>query len=343
MNTTNDTNEKRLLELLVTNKVDCKEEKCMIELLKLKPVFKERIWGGTTLRDSFGYEIPSEQTGECWAISAHPKGNSTVENGPFEGKELSWLWEHHRELFGNVHGDRFPLLTKILDAKTDLSVQVHPNDHYAKVNENGELGKTDCWYIIDCKQDAEMIFGHHAHSKEQLVQMIHSGRWEDLLRRVKIKPGDFFYVPSGTIHALCEETLVLETQQSSDTTYRVYDYDRVDQNGEKRELHLQKAIDVTTVPDTENKANFQSEVQDGTKITTFVEGEYFSVYKWEVAGDYHTERKAPFLLYSVIKGQGEITTAQETLPVKKGDHFILTAHTTQLTVSGSLELIVSHP
>ncbi|XQY91477.1 mannose-6-phosphate isomerase, class I [Metabacillus sp. HB246100] len=315
----------------------------MVELLKLKPIFQERIWGGTTLRDSFGYEIPSEQTGECWAISAHPNGNCTVENGTFAGKELSWLWENQRDLFQQMEGDRFPLLTKILDAKADLSVQVHPNDEYAKVNENGELGKTECWYIIDCKEDAEMIFGHHAQTKEQFVQMIHSGRWDDLLRRVKIKPGDFFYVPSGTLHALCEGTLVLETQQSSDTTYRVYDYDRVDANGQTRELHLDKAIEVTTVPDQVNHSEHRT-IQEGTAtITTFAEEEYFSVYKWTVQDTYTYNRKAPFLLCSVISGQGVVKTNGETLSIKKGDHFILTANAEQLTIEGTIELIVSHP
>ncbi|WP_226671420.1 mannose-6-phosphate isomerase, class I [Metabacillus litoralis] len=315
----------------------------MVKLLKLKPVFKERIWGGTTLRDSFGYDIPSEQTGECWAISAHPNGNSTVENGPFEGKELSWLWDHHRELFGHVTGDRFPLLTKILDAKTDLSVQVHPNDSYAKENENGELGKTECWYIIDCKEDAEMIFGHHARTKEELVKMINSGNWNDLLRRIRIKPGDFFYVPSGTIHALCEGTLVLETQQSSDTTYRVYDYDRVDQNGEKRELHLSKAMEVTTVPDEVGQNNHHTSKHDSTIITTYVEEEFFSVYKWEVSDSFTYKKTTPFLLCSVIEGQGQVKADGETLQVNKGDHFITTANADSMIIEGSVEIIVSHP
>ncbi|MGM7721357.1 mannose-6-phosphate isomerase, class I [Metabacillus sp. Hm71] len=315
----------------------------MSRLLKLKPVFKERIWGGTALKDSFSYEIPSDQTGECWAISAHPNGNSIIENGLFAGKELSWLWDHHRELFDQYEAERFPLLTKILDAKKDLSVQVHPDDHYAKEHEHSELGKTECWYIIDCQEDAELVIGHHARSKAQLVQMIHSGGWEELLRRVKIKPGDFFYVPSGTIHALCEGTLVLETQQSSDTTYRVYDYDRLDQNGEKRELHLKKAIDVITVPDTIHKSSPHTYDHGPARVTTYIEDKYFSVYKWVVSADYHVKRHAPFLLCSVINGQGEIKSEQEILSIKKGDHFIITALASDIILSGKLELIVSHP
>jgi mannose-6-phosphate isomerase len=125
-----------------------------------------------------------------------------IEKGPFAGMTLDNLWRDHPEIFGNPGGEVFPLLTKILDANIDLSVQVHPDDSYAMVHENGELGKTECLYIIDCKEDADMIFGHNARSKEELVEKIHEGKWNELLRSVKIKPGDFFYVPSGTIQSL---------------------------------------------------------------------------------------------------------------------------------------------
>lgn len=158
----------------------------MNEPLFFKPVFKERIWGGTALR-SFGYDIPSEITGECWAFSAHPHGQSIVKNGSLAGKNLEELWENHHELFGNIEGDRFPLLTKILDANQDLSVQVHPNDDYAKVHENGELGKTECWYIIDCQEGAEIIFGHHANTKDELTTMIAENKWDELLNKVPVK------------------------------------------------------------------------------------------------------------------------------------------------------------
>ncbi len=191
------------------------------EPIFLQPVFKERIWGGRALAETFGYEIPYDKTGECWAISAHPHGQSVVRDGVYAGFTLGQLWEQHRELFGNVSGDRFPLLTKILDANADLSVQVHPDDAYARVHERGELGKTECWYIIDCEEGAELIYGHHAQSKEEFRAWVEQGAWDQLLRRVKIHPGDFFFVPSGTIHALGAGTLVLETQQSSDTTYRL--------------------------------------------------------------------------------------------------------------------------
>lgn len=314
----------------------------MLQPLFLKPVFKERIWGGTALQQKFGYEIPSEKTGECWAISAHLNGPSIIENGPYAGMTLDKLWREHPELFGNPTEEVFPLLTKILDANMDLSVQVHPDDAYAKVNENGELGKTECWYIIDCKEDADMIFGHNAATKEELIQQVQEGNWNQLLRRVKIKPGDFFYVPSGTIHALCEGTLVLETQQSSDTTYRVYDYDRRDESGTPRELHLAKAIDVTTVPHQDTKSVPDVKIYENMTITTFVKSEFFSVYKWDVKGEAKFSFNDQYLLISVINGEGSLVHNGEQYALTKGTHFIVPVGMGEFEINGNCELIVSH-
>jgi mannose-6-phosphate isomerase len=307
-----------------------------------EPIFKERIWGGTVLREQFGYDIPSEKTGECWAISAHPNGPSIVKSGPWKGMTLEQLWRDHRELFGDIEGEKFPLLTKILDANRDLSVQVHPDDQYAQSHENGELGKTECWYVIDCEKDAEMIFGHTAKTKEELVQMIQEGRWNELLQRVKIQPGDFYYVPSGTIHALCKGTLVLETQQNSDTTYRVYDYDRTDDNGKKRELHLEKAMEVITVPHTATKVEPKTEEKQGATITTFIQTPYFSVYQWSVKNHFQVTRNKAFYLCSVLSGNGNLKTAQGEYPIKKGDHFLIPATIDIFELSGETNIITSH-
>jgi len=313
-----------------------------LEPLFLQPVFKERIWGGTALQEKFGYEIPNEHTGECWAISAHPNGPSLIENGLYQGMTLDKLWSEHPELFGNPKEKVFPLLTKILDANMDLSVQVHPDDSYAMVHENGELGKTECWYIIDCKENADMIFGHNAKTKQELQEQIQEGKWSDLLRRVKIKPGDFFYVPSGTIHALCEGTLVLETQQSSDTTYRVYDYDRRDADGNLRELHLEKAIEVTTVPHQDMGSERVVQEKDCTRITTFIESAFFSVYKWQVGGRSSFSFNDQYLLFSVINGEGTLFHNEMTYGLKKGSHFIIPVGFGEFEMDGDCEMIVSH-
>lgn len=314
----------------------------MNQPLFLKPVFHERIWGGTTLKSKFDYEISSELTGECWAISAHPNGQSTVRNGEHAGKTVGELWEEKREWFGDHPSPVFPLLTKILDANDDLSVQVHPGDDYAKENENGELGKTECWYVIDCDEDAELIFGHRAGTKEEFERMIEMGQWEDLLQRVPIKPGDFFYVPSGTIHALCKGTLVLETQQSSDTTYRLYDYDRRDQEGKTRELHIRQSIDVTSIPHESPEVKRMVEKRDGAEITTYVQADYFTVYKWSIHGRSVFQQDQLFQLASVIEGGGTLHVDGVELPLNKGDHFILPSGMERFELEGNMEIIVSH-
>lgn len=313
------------------------------DVLFLEPVFHERIWGGTKLAEHFGYEIASELTGECWAVSGHPNGQSIVKNGSFAGKLLGELYKEEKGIFGNHESDRFPLLTKILDANQNLSVQVHPNDKYASENENGEYGKTECWYVIDCEKDAEIIFGHTAETKKEFVERINSGEWQELLTRVKVKPGDFFYVPSGTIHALCSGVLILETQQNSDTTYRVYDYDRQDKKGNTRELHLEKSINVSTIPHEPIDVVHNITKSAGATITRFVESEYFTVYKWEVDGTYSAKHEKHFLIGSVIAGSGELKVDERVHLLKKGDHFIIPSGLEEFTVVGRVEMIISHP
>ena len=254
----------------------------MSEPLFLQSVMQEKIWGGTKLRDEFGYEIPSDKVGEYWAISAHPNGVSSIKNGRYAGQKLDKLYAEHRELFGNRPEPVFPLLTKILDANDWLSVQVHPDDAYGLKHE-GELGKTECWYVIAADDDAEIIYGHHAKTKEELREQIEAKNWDQLLTKVKVKAGDFFYVPSGTMHAIGSGILILETQQSSDTTYRVYDFDRKDDAGNLRELHLEKSIDVLNIGEPANSRPVNLQV-DNLSSTLLVANNFFAVYKWVLTG-----------------------------------------------------------
>lgn len=308
----------------------------MSELILLKPIFHEKIWGGTRLNTNFNYEIPSEKTGECWAISAHKNGDCEVINGPHAGKTLSYVWQYHRELFGDVEGEVFPLLTKILDASDDLSVQVHPDDEYGLKHE-GELGKTECWYILDADEDAELIFGHHAQSKEEFIDYINNGQWSDLLRKVKIKKGDFFHVPTGTIHALKKGTLVLETQQSSDTTYRLYDYDRLGDDGLPRPLHLKQSIDVSTIPHQEEILKYDVQCIDNHVLTNYVTCDYFTVSKWDIRGRYYCKHEKPFTLVSVLEGSGQMNDHT----ISKGQHFIVPAQVDELRIEGQLDLMIA--
>lgn len=316
----------------------------MLEPLFLKPVFQEKIWGGTKLKEVFDYQLESDHVGECWAISAHPHGVCTVENGPFKGEKLDELWKKNPELFGNPSEEVFPLLTKILDAADDLSVQVHPDDLYGKEHE-GELGKTECWYIISAEPGAEIIYGHHAKSKEELKEMIDSGDWGHLLRRVPVQAGDFFFVPSGTIHAIGKGIMILETQQSSDTTYRVYDYDRKDDAGNPRELHIEQSLDVTTVPHVDPELSIKQRNEGESSLTTYIESDYFNVYNWEVSGILSVQTEAPYTLVSVLDGFGYIYLNDETtaIEIKKGQHFILPNTIEKARLEGDLSIIASEP
>ncbi|WP_366248336.1 mannose-6-phosphate isomerase, class I [Terribacillus aidingensis] len=312
------------------------------EPIFLEPALQERIWGGTKLADVFGYQLPSEQTGEAWVISAHPNGPSKIRNGELAGQTLLDAWQNHRDLFGEHDNEDYPLLVKILDAKTDLSVQVHPADDYAQEVENEPYGKTECWYVIDAEPGAEIVFGHHAQTKEQLEQMIDQGEWDQLLQRIPVKKGDFVYVPSGAIHAIGAGIVILETQQSSDITYRVYDYDRKDDQGNERELHLDSAKAVSTVPHVTNETRKSAVTNGALTEQQLVQSEYFTVYHWQLAGQ--IERKAPdsFLQVSIIEGNGEIILDGQSYQLKKGDHFVLPVHIGNYTLKGRLEAIASH-
>ncbi|NLB98741.1 mannose-6-phosphate isomerase, class I [Jeotgalibaca porci] len=310
----------------------------MIQPLFMQPVLQEKMWGGTKLRDIYGYSIPSDHTGECWAISAHPDGVGKIAIGTFAGMGLDELYQAHPELFGNPSSPVFPLLTKIIDAADALSVQVHPDDAYGMEHE-GELGKTECWYIIDADEGAEIIYGHNALSKEEFAEMVKEGKWSDLLRYVPVKRGDFFFVPSGTIHAIGAGITILETQQSSNTTYRVYDFDRVEQNGQKRDLHIQESIDVTAFPHVDAVNHFKV---DGM-VTTFIESDYFNVYKWDITESFTYRQTAAYTLVSVLEGEGVLEVAGDSYAIMKGMHFVLPNGIADVRLDGNFEMLVSTP
>lgn len=314
------------------------------EPIFLEPVFQERIWGGRKLQQTYGYELPYEKTGEAWVISAHANGPSTVKEGPFAGKTLAELWKNHGELFnkGKENDEDYPLLVKVLDANDDLSVQVHPNDQFAREVEHEPYGKTECWYVLDAKPGASIVYGHHANSQKELEQMMDGGKWDQLLERKEVKPGDFYYVPSGTIHAIGEGILILEIQQSSDITYRVYDYDRTDDTGQQRKLHLEQAKKVTTVPHLTPSLDQSKETIEGLINETLVKAEYFSVYHWTLTDQASLQMTENFLQMSVIEGQATLQIQDMSVTIQKGDHFILPFGVKDFELSGEAELIVSH-
>lgn len=309
----------------------------MKELLKLKPVFKQMIWGGNRMRDYFGYDIPGDDTGEAWVVSAHPQGDCIIESGQFKDKTLSWLWDNHRELFGNIEGNQFPLLVKFIDAKDDLSIQVHPDDAYAGVHENGAMGKTECWYILDCEKNSDIIVGHLAKTKEEMKQLIDEKRWNDFLNVRPIQPGDFFQIVPGTIHAIKNGTLLIEIQQNSAVTYRVYDYDRKS-NGKLRELHLDKAMDVIQCPYQDvaiDKEVLQEKEYTKTKL---ISCNFYTVDKYEIKGKMELNQDKSFMIISVIDGEGKLDECQ----LKKGDNLILPYSYGIAKIEGNMNIVTAY-
>lgn len=309
----------------------------MNEIIFLEPVFKEMIWGGTRLRDTLGYEIPSCTTGEAWVVSSHPQGDCLVSNGAYKGLSLSRLWAEHRELFGGLEGDQFPLLVKFIDARDDLSLQVHPDSAYAWEHENGASGKTECWYILDCDEDASIVIGHTARTRGELRQMAENHQWAELIRERPIHPGDFFQITPGTLHAIKKGTLLIETQQNSNITYRLYDYDRLS-DGKPRELQVEKCLDVIRCPHRENVSSGEPEVHSGYVKTPLISCDYYTVDKLEVMSEFHLTQKEAFFIVSIIDGEG----TADGLPVKKGVNFLIPSGCGTCVFRGTMTLIISH-
>ncbi len=216
----------------------------------LKPAGKDYLWGGSRLNDDFSKGIDLTPLAETWECSTHPDGLSEVASGEHTGKPLSQVLGEHPEYLGThprTNGE-LPILIKLIDAKKDLSVQVHPDDVYAMKHENGSLGKTEMWYVLDASRDAKLVYGfYHDMDKKTLRQSLERGTVEKYLQKVRIKKDDVFYIEPGMVHAIGAGTLIAEIQESSNLTYRMYDYERVDKNGQKRQLHIDKALDVVNL------------------------------------------------------------------------------------------------
>jgi len=212
----------------------------------LEPAIKETIWGGNKLKEKYGKKSNTINIAESWECSVHPSGLSKISNGKYKGKCLKDILIAHPEYLGEKikNVDDFPFLIKFIDAKKKLSVQVHPSDEYAKKYEHGASGKTEMWYIIEAENNAELVYGFYDDiTKQQLIKSIDNGEIEKYLNKVRTKPNDVFFIPSGTVHGIGAGNLILEVQENSDITYRIYDYNRIDKNGNKRKLHIEKALD----------------------------------------------------------------------------------------------------
>jgi mannose-6-phosphate isomerase class I len=252
------------------------------------------------------------------------------------GMTLSEFWAKEKEFFGES-GDRpFPLLIKYIHAKDDLSIQVHPDDAYADRYENGAMGKTECWYILDCEPGADIVIGHNAKDRDEMERMIDEGRWSEFLNVQKIRPGDFFQIVPGTVHAIRKGTLLIEVQQNSAITYRLYDYDRLS-NGVKRELHLDKAKDVILCPG-KNETICPSVAEcDGYLETKLIRCPFFAVKKVDVEAKAEIPTDSSYTIVSVLDGNGTI----DGRPVKTGTNLILSAGYGAMQVEGKMSLVLA--
>lgn len=272
-----------------------------MKIIPLQPHYQYRLWGGDRLK-RFGFRFNDVSIGEAWTASALPQGSSVVSAGPYAGTPLGELYDTHRELFG-IDASVFPLLIKWIDPNDDLSIQVHPDDELAQSLEQQPYGKNECWYILEAPEDGEIIYGHTFESKEALQQALESGDVMTGLIRRPVSRGDFLYVPAGTVHALTKDVSVLEIQQSSDTTYRLYDYGRTEPStGEMRDLHVNQGTSAAFAPHLDYSEPVLQLDHFRTRLTR---NPYFFVEKWKIEREESVSTDT-FRLLSVIEGILEI-------------------------------------
>lgn len=309
-------------------------------ILKLNPVFKDYIWGGTKLRDEYGFQSDLTKLAEGWMLSCHKDGENTIENGKYKGKTLTEVVKLNPDFLGE-NGQKFeyfPILIKLIDAKNDLSVQVHPDNEYAMRVEK-EYGKTECWYILDCDEDAELIYGFNKSiTSEEFKEKIADNTFLETVNKVKVKKGDLFFIEAGTLHAIGKGILLAEIQQNSNTTYRVYDYGRLGADGKPRELHVEKAIDVTNCTPPTRSTNPEGEliICDGYSTQLLTKCDLFNVEKVSVDNEYtYVADKKSFVSILVTEGNATV----EEIQIKKGDSLFIPANYGKFTISGKAELI----
>lgn len=301
----------------------------MKDIFFLKPHFEERIWGGNNLK-KLNYKISNNHIGEAWIISGYPNKSSIITNGKYKNKTLEWLFQNHPEYFDYPKSKVYPLLIKILDCNDKLSIQVHPDDYYAQKHYH-QLGKNECWYILDAKKNASIIYGHNAKTKKELINLIKNNKWNQLLRVRKVKKGDFIYVPAGTVHAINGGLLIYELQQSSDLTFRLYDYNRLN-NNQLRPLHIKESIDVIAIPHKDYQTDKSSNV--------LISNEYFKLVKLDNLVDTkYIFNDAKWLQITIISGCGTLNNKKS---IKVGDSFIIGNQINTFSLLGNLTALVGY-
>ena len=304
----------------------------------LTPAFKDYIWGGNRLVTE--YHLPSHltPTAEAWVLSSHKDGSSVVKEGTAAGKSLQMLYREQPDLFGSHCSafKEFPVLIKLIDAKQNLSIQVHPNDEYALAHE-GEYGKTEMWYVVDAEPGAFLYYGFsHSISKEEFRRRIADNTLLEVLNRVEVRPGDCLFIEAGTLHAIGAGLLIAEIQQSSNTTYRVYDYGRLGADGKPRALHIEQAADVTALAPPSRPVTHAS----SATVRELGSCGYFRSRLVRLEGTYsETVGDDSFLSMLVLQGDGALRWPDGELSFTKGDSLFIPAGTGDITVNGRAQLI----
>lgn len=318
----------------------------------LKPAGKDYLWGGTRLNDDFRKDIPMNPLAETWECSTHPDGLSLVASGEHAGKTLKETLGERPEYLGERLACQggFPILIKFIDAREDLSIQVHPDDAYAAVNENGSLGKTEMWYVMDAEEDTRISYGfNHDITREALEKSLREGSVEKNLQKVKAKKDDVFFIPAGTVHGLGAGALVAEIQECSNITYRMYDYDRMDKDGKPRQLHIEKAVDVAKLygSDKPRQPMRALKYKKGSALELLCRCKYFQVERMLLNTehcremvDYQT-RENSFQVLLCLKGCGSLFMETDgRLNFFKGDCIFVPARSVPMKLHGSAQMLV---
>lgn len=311
----------------------------------LKAPIKDYIWGGTKLREIFGKESSNERLAESWELSCHHDGECIIDGGEFDGITLNSFINNHPEAVSDSFrsGDSFPVLVKLIDAKNDLSVQVHPCDEYARKYEN-DNGKTEMWYIIAAEPDAELVYGFKEKiTKEEFRKAIEDNALMSKVNRVPVKQGDVFFIEPGTLHAIGKGILIAEIQQSSNVTYRVYDYGRLGTDGKPRQLHIEKALEVTNTAPTDPHRPVYGLELDGVVTQMLADCNYFIVNRHRIIKEAaFSADKSSFAHVLMIGGSGgELVTDTCTLELKMGTSVFVPAGTGAYTIKGNCDVIIT--
>ena len=317
-----------------------------MKILKLTPAIKDYIWGGTRLSKEFDMVSFTDRQAEAWVLSCHEAGHSIVENGEDKGRTLAEVIAEKGKACLGTNCEKFsffPILIKLIDARDNLSVQVHPDDEYA-MRVEGEYGKTEAWYIMDCDEGAEIIYGFKKDiTKEEFRKSIEENTLLEYVNRVKVKKGDIFFIEAGTLHAICKGILLAEVQQNSNTTYRVYDYGRL-QDGKPRELHVEKALDVTSTKaiDASGKAMGETVKKDGYSETLLTSCELFTMKRLDIEEKaVVTADSTSFVSLVCLEGNGVVMHGDTCVTLYKGESVFIPASYGDVEVLGNLTVIES--